>query len=136
MKTTKKIYAMALALAVTCGLAATVQAQNLIYVANKGNNTIGEYTNSGSALNASLITGLYSPYGIAISGNDLFVANFTSDIIGEYTTSGATVNADLITGLAKPEGVALVPVPEPGAWALLGAGGLLAMILRARRGRV
>lgn len=64
MKTRNMIYGFALAL--TCGLAATLKAQN-IYVANYGNDTIGEYTTSGATVNASLVTGLVSPMGIAIS---------------------------------------------------------------------
>ncbi len=64
-----------IALALTCSLAATLKAQNVLYVANYANNTIGEYTDSGSSVNASLITGLDGPVGLAISGNDLFVAN-------------------------------------------------------------
>ena len=38
--------------------------------------TIGEYTTSGATVNASLITGLNDPDGIAVSGGNLFVANF------------------------------------------------------------
>lgn len=37
--------------------------------------TIGEYTTSGATVNASLISGLGSPNGLAISVSDLFVAN-------------------------------------------------------------
>jgi PEP-CTERM motif len=53
-----------------------------------------------------LITGLFSPSGIAISGNNLFVAS-TFGAIGEYTTSGATVNALLIRFLNYPIGLAV-----------------------------
>jgi hypothetical protein len=61
----------------------------------------------GSTVNASLISGLGEPYGIAVSGNDLFVVNGESGTIGEYTTSAATVNADLISGLNSPAGLAI-----------------------------
>ncbi|HEV2319176.1 MAG TPA: hypothetical protein VGV18_05465, partial [Verrucomicrobiae bacterium] len=106
MKATKKIYGIALALA--CCISPTLKGQNLIYVANDaGLNTIGEYTDSGSTVNASLITGLLSPYGIAISGNDLFVANYLGYTVGEYTTSGSTINASLIGGLGSPYNVAI-----------------------------
>ena len=37
--------------------------------------TIGEYTTSGATVNASLISGLHSPQGIAVVGDDLFVVN-------------------------------------------------------------
>ena len=47
---------------------------DIIFVTNFGNDTIGEYTTSGTTVNASLISGLSSPEGIAVSGSDLFVA--------------------------------------------------------------
>jgi hypothetical protein len=84
-------------------------------VANWGDGIIGEYNTSGSVVNASLITGLYGPSAIAISGNNLFVANWNTDgsnpnavgTVGEYTTSGASVNPSLITGLRTPSGIAI-----------------------------
>jgi len=72
-----------------------------------GEDTIGEYTTSGATVNASLISGLTGPDGIAVSGSDLFVVNLLDGTIGEYTTSGATVNAALISGLSFPEGIAV-----------------------------
>src|SRR5208337_3470130 len=62
-----------------------------------GLGSIGEYNLDGTPINASLITGLYLPQGIAASGSNLFVANGSGGI-GEYSTSGATVNASLISG--------------------------------------
>jgi hypothetical protein len=62
-------------------------------------------------VNASLISGLDRPFGIAISGDDLFVVNRGdapgTGTIGEYTTSGAVVNASLISGLNLPYGLAV-----------------------------
>ena len=72
MKTTKKIWAIALAL--TCSLATSLQAQN-IYVTSYGDGTIGEYGPGGSTINSSLVSGLNGPQGIAISGNDLLNQN-------------------------------------------------------------
>ncbi|HUA65398.1 MAG TPA: hypothetical protein VME24_06095 [Alphaproteobacteria bacterium] len=103
MKNTNKISGIALAL--TCRLAATLNAQDLFVTEHGG--TIGEYTTTGATVNASLISGLNQPFGIAISGNDLFVANPTLDTIGEYTTAGATVNASLISGLDEPYSIAI-----------------------------
>ena len=40
---------------------------NNLFVVNTVAETIGEYTTSGATVNASLITGLVSPFGIAIS---------------------------------------------------------------------
>lgn len=77
---------LGIGLILMCGLATTLKAQD-IYVDN--GNAMSEYGLDGSTVNASLITGLNVPEGIALSGNDLFVANIQSGTIGEYTTSGA-----------------------------------------------
>jgi hypothetical protein len=72
-----------------------------------GDGTIGEYTTSGATVNATLVTGLSEPAGIAVSGPDIFVVNDGSGSIGEYTTSGSTVNASLVSGLSEPVGIAM-----------------------------
>lgn len=73
-------------------------------------------------MNASLISGLTTPFGIAVSGSDLFVVNTgtilsNNGTVGEYTTSGAPINPALISGLASyPYGIAVIPTaatPEP-----------------------
>jgi len=82
--------------------------------------TVGEYTLSGTTLSSSspsLISGLYEPAGIAISGSDLFVTNQTSGgtgLITEYTTAGSLVGAGpLVTSgqngasLSTPAGIAV-----------------------------
>ncbi len=63
---------------------------------------------AGASVNASLVTGLSGPIGIAVSGNDLFVTNGNNGTIGEYdANTGATINASLITGLSGPIGIAI-----------------------------
>jgi hypothetical protein len=70
--------------------------------------TIAEYTTSGATVNASLISGLSFPEGIAVSGSDLFVVNTNANSvqtlgpgsIGEYTTSGATSSFGRISKFA------------------------------------
>jgi hypothetical protein len=58
---------------------------------------------TGAAINASFITGLSEPEGLAVSGNDLFVVNTLADTVGEYNaTTGAVINANFITGLLGP----------------------------------
>ena len=64
-----------------------------------GQGTVGEYTNSGMAINPSLITGLTSPGRIAVADGFIYVTNTATGTIGKYTTSGETVNASLVTGL-------------------------------------
>jgi len=58
--------------------------------------TIGQYDLTGTAVNASLITGLAAPFGIAASATHLFVGNNNTGNVGQYTLAGATVNAALI----------------------------------------
>ena len=97
---------LALALGVLVSARAT-QAGAAVFVANTDSGTVGEYTTSGAPINASVITGLSNPEGMALDGSDLFVANFGNGTVGEYTTSGATINANLISGLHNPHGIAL-----------------------------
>ena len=48
---------------------------DIIFVTNFGNGTIGEYTTSGTTVNASLISGLSSPRVSRSPDQILFVAN-------------------------------------------------------------
>lgn len=66
--------AIGIGLVLACSFAATLQAQDL-FVANGNSGTIGEYGLDGRVVNASLITGLGTASGIAISGKHLFVMN-------------------------------------------------------------
>ncbi len=102
------------AVAVTTPLwAMPTTAHGQIFVTNPQYNasheiTVGEYTTSGATVNASLITAVNGPWGIAASGTNLFVANLSSNTIGEFSATGTTVNSSLITGLnAGPIGVAI-----------------------------
>jgi len=122
----KNIRRTSMAATALLGLCLINAAQAQLFVANSGGqygDNIGEYTTAGAMVNASLVTGLSNPLGVAVSGGDIFVANYNSGTIGEYTTGGATVNASLVTGLDYPWGVAVETVPEPSTYALL-AGGL------------
>jgi len=58
-------------------------------------------------LGETFLTGLDSPWGIAVSGSDLYVTNYNNGTIGKYTTSGGTTNSTLISGLTHPWGVAV-----------------------------
>ncbi len=93
-----------------------------LFVVNTGfgfgnDGTIGAYTDSGTPINASLITGLSLPQFVAISDGFLYVTSLNGTV-GKYTTSGATVNASLITGLNQPvdievrEGTCSFPILE------------------------
>ena len=81
----------------------------VLYVSQVNAGIVGEYdATTGAAINANFITGLISPAGLALSGNNLFVSNFGSTTVGEYNaTTGAAINANFITGLNGPAGLAL-----------------------------
>jgi hypothetical protein len=47
---------------------------NNLFVADRNTGTVGEYNaTTGATINANFITGLSTPLGIAVSGNNLFV---------------------------------------------------------------
>jgi hypothetical protein len=87
------------------------QAHGQIFLTNRPGSgaTIGEYdATTGAAINASLVSGLNDPIGIAASGGNLYVAEYQSGTIGEYNaTTGATVNASLVSGLTNPVYIAV-----------------------------
>jgi len=91
-------------LAVTAPCSVPVVAAE-IFVTN--GNKISEYTTSGATVNASLVTGLGEPFGVAVSGGYLYVANFSTGTVGQYTLSGGVVNASLVTGLGAADGLAV-----------------------------
>ncbi len=74
-----------------CGVFLAVAARGQVFISNENNDTVSEYSVSGAVMNASLISGLNEPIGLAVIGNDLFVANNSSGSIAEYTTSGTLV---------------------------------------------
>ena len=79
-----------------------------LFVTNFGNGKIGAYTTSGAVVNASLVSGLSQPVGIAVSGSNIYVTEKFNGTIGSYnTTSGAVVNANLVSGLNNPFGIAV-----------------------------
>jgi len=105
------IYALVLGIVLSFSILAR-PASGQIFVGNCGNcgggsGTVGEYTTSGAVVNPALITGLTTPWGIAVSGDRLFLTVRNPDRVGEWTTSGVPVNDSLITGLAGPRGIAV-----------------------------
>jgi hypothetical protein len=108
-----------------------------LFVANQGNNTIGEYNaTTGAAVNSAFLSsGLDAPTGIAVFGGNLFVVNQNINTIGEYdAVTGATINASLVSGLNVPTGVEAVPEPSTWAAGLLTASTLWCSIWRRRAG--
>lgn len=78
-----------------------------LFVSDYADDTIGEYTLTGTPVNPTLVSGLDQPQAIAISGSNIFVTSYTADTIGEYTTSGMQVNPALVSGLSGPIGIAV-----------------------------
>jgi hypothetical protein len=96
--------------------------QGHLFVANYGDfsqpGSIGEYTTSGSTINASLISGLARPTSIALDGNGhLFESNVGDNTVKEYITDGVLINGSLIAGLSDP--ITLLFIPEPSSATLL-----------------
>jgi len=88
------------------GLSVSAARADLIYVTNAGSGMIGEYTTAGAAVNPALLTGLSSPYGIAVSSSSLFVAQQGAGTIDEYDATTLKLLAS-ISGLSSPAGVAV-----------------------------
>jgi outer membrane protein assembly factor BamB len=84
-------------IAALSGTTKTARAQ--LYVSQLGILTVSEYSaGTGKAINASLITRLSAPNGLAVEGNTLYVAN-EDGAVGKYdANTGAAINARLITG--------------------------------------
>ena len=67
-----------------------------LYVVNNSDSatvgSVGEYTLSGTPINASFITGLAYPDDVAVMGNNLFVLNYVANTVSEYNaTTGALI---------------------------------------------
>jgi autotransporter-associated beta strand protein len=105
---TNLIRVLALTFLLMTGFIHKAEAQR-VFVTSELNGTIGVYNaTSGTAVNASLVSGLAGPAGIAVSGSNIYVANYYGGTIGVYNaTSGAAVNASLVSGLVRPNGIAV-----------------------------
>jgi glutamine cyclotransferase len=104
-------------------------AGNYLYAAYNTLGTIGRFNLADGTGSYNFITGLNTPRGVAIDGNNLFVSSGTS--IAQYNaTTGATINSSFISGLNIPVYIAIVP--EPSTYALFGLGAL-ALVVAYRR---
>ena len=103
---------------------------NYLFVSNAGSGTVSEYNAAtGALLNASIVSGLSTPRGLAISGNTLYVAyGNASNGVADYTLNLANNSASVITTSFVAgysiNGLAISEVPEP---ATCLAGGLVSM---------
>jgi len=95
-------------------LAVTLRAQTILVV-NYANGTanagsVGQYAISGGTTNATLISGLTSPTGIAVDASGriyvAFQAGANANTVAQYSSAGTLLNANFITGLGAPQGLA------------------------------
>jgi len=93
--------------------------ENYLFVANDSSTgSVSEYLTNGDVVNTSLITGLSSPVGLAVSGDDLFVANYNTGIIGEYV-----LNANGQVTASTADFITLPTAAKAGPDSLLASGG-------------
>jgi uncharacterized repeat protein (TIGR03803 family)/T5SS/PEP-CTERM-associated repeat protein len=84
----------------------TSRAGNL-FVANYGNNTIEEYSSTGTDLGSFASSGLNCPVGVAFDTNgNLYVADDCNNTIEEYSSTGTDLGSFTSSGLSGPEGLA------------------------------
>lgn len=62
-----------------------------------GPGSAGRYDFDGTPINASLVTGLNAPFGIAASSSNLFITNNDTGVVGKYGLDGTAVNATLLS---------------------------------------
>jgi len=87
-----------------CSISA-VHAQ--IFVTNYFGGTVGEYNADGTTMNASLLSGLDNPFGIAVVGSNLFVSNFgdgTDGTITEYNIATGSAST-FASGISHLNGI-------------------------------
>jgi hypothetical protein len=102
----RAFYAFLIAFAALWAMPRNACAQ--LYVINNFGGVSEYNATTGEVINASFITGLIDPAGLAVKGNTLFVAN-SGGFVGKYdATTGAAINPGFITGLSQPFGLALL----------------------------
>lgn len=90
--------AVILSAAALAGVAGLKPARGDIFVANNTSGTVGEYTNSGATVNASIVSGLGYATGLAASGSYLFIGsltNITNAAIDQYKLGSASTSTFL-----------------------------------------
>jgi hypothetical protein len=81
-----------------------------LFVANYSSATIGEYSTSGTKMNASLISRLYDPWGIAIGPSpqlNIATADNQFFIVYPFSASGTNYILQSSTNLASTNWVAV-----------------------------
>lgn len=89
---------------------ASVRADTL-YVVSSAVGSIGTYSSvSGTAINASLVTGLSTPEAMAFDPSlNFYVTGFTAEYVAKYANNGTLINANYLTpgDFVQPGGIAV-----------------------------
>jgi hypothetical protein len=86
----------------------TVDSSGDVFVANQGNNTVEEFSATGTLLlTLSGSNGINSPYSVAVdSAGDVFVANYGNSTVEEFSSKGVWITT-LSSGVSDPASVAI-----------------------------
>jgi len=78
-----------------------------LYVADFDFGTVRQYDSTGFLLDASFVTGLAAPRGIAFDSiGNLYVIDDTFNTVRQYDSTGFLLDASFVTGLFTPQGIA------------------------------
>jgi len=100
------------AVPVMVGALSGIASAQAIYVANANGFTsstaasVGQYNLDGSVVNASLITGIGAPFGLAATSTDVYYTDNDNGVVGDYSTVTAGLNPSLIA-ISEPTGIAV-----------------------------
>jgi hypothetical protein len=92
-------------LALGLGLASAAQA--FVYWGAGGANAIGRANLDGTGLNTSFVSGVTTPYGLAVDASHIYWADLTNGNIGRANIDGSGANQTFVTGASGPAAVAV-----------------------------
>ena len=94
------------ALALLSGGLAVVASAQVIFVANNGGDTIGQFSLNGTSL-GPLATGVSMPNGLALdAAGNVYVAAAGTTSVNEYSPAGVSLGTFASAGLSNPMGLA------------------------------
>lgn len=78
-----------------------------VYWATTTDGTIGRAANDGTDVRPGFISGLKSPFGVAVDSGHIYWPSTTGDAIGRANLDGTGVDEKFIDGLDEPNGIAV-----------------------------
>jgi len=94
------------------GAVPAIASAQAIYVADANGFTsstagsVGQFNLNGSVVNASLITGIGAPFGLAVTSTDVYYTDNNNGVVGDYSTATMGLNSSLIA-ISEPTGIAV-----------------------------